>query len=136
MSSLIVQTTARALVPAIIVCAAALFLRGHHLPGGGFSAGLLVVASSALLLLAFGSERVRETLRASARALLAGGLALALLSGLVGALAGEAFLTGVWSAVPLGANLVKVGTPLVFDAGVLLVVIGFGVNLLVMIEEG
>ncbi len=136
MNSLIVQTTARALVPAILVCAAALFLRGHHLPGGGFSAGLLVVAASALLLLAFGSERVRETLRTPARALLAGGLALALLSGLIGAAAGEAFLTGVWSAVPFGADLVKVGTPLVFDAGVLLVVTGFGVNLLLMIEEG
>ena len=136
MSSLIVQTTARALVPAILVCAAALFLRGHHLPGGGFSAGLLVVAASALLLLAFGSQRVRVTLRISARALLAGGLALAVLGGLIGSVAGGAFLTGVWCAVTLGSELVKVGTPLVFDAGVLLVVIGFGVNLLLMIEEG
>jgi multisubunit Na+/H+ antiporter MnhB subunit len=135
MSSMIVQTTARALVPAILVCAAALFVRGHHLPGGGFSAGLLAVAASALLLLAFGSERVRETLRTSARALIAGGLALAVLSGLVGAAAGEAFLTGVWSAVPLGSEVVKVGTPLAFDAGVLLVVIGFGVSLLLVSEE-
>ena len=136
MNSLIVQTTARALVPAMLVCSVALFLRGHHLPGGGFSAGLLVVAAGALLLLAFGSGRVRDTLRTSARSLLAGGLALAVVSGLIGAVAGEAFLTGVWSAVPLSSDLVKVGTPLVFDAGVLLVVIGFGVNLLLMVEEG
>ena len=95
MNSLIVQTTARALVPAILVCAAALFLRGHHLPGGGFSAGLLVVAASALLLLAFGSQRVREMLHTPTRALLAGGLALAVLSGLVGPVSGEPFRAGV-----------------------------------------
>ena len=70
MSSIIVQTAARALVPAILVCAAALFIRGHHLPGGGFSAGLLAVAAGALLVLVFGAERVRATVRTSTRALL------------------------------------------------------------------
>jgi multisubunit Na+/H+ antiporter MnhB subunit len=136
MSSIIVQTAARALVPAIFVCAAALFIRGHHLPGGGFSAGLLAVAAGALLLLVFGAERVRATVRTSARALLGVGLALAVVSGFVGAAKGEAFLAGVWGELPLGAEVVKVGTPLLFDLGVLFVVVGFGTNLLLMTEEG
>jgi multisubunit Na+/H+ antiporter MnhB subunit len=135
MSSVIVQTSARALVPATLACAAVLFVRGHHLPGGGFSAGLLAVAASALLLLAFGRKRVRATMRSSARALLGVGLALAVASGFFGAASGEAFLTGVWGAVELGPETVKVGTPLLFDVGVLLVVVGFGVNLLLLSEK-
>ena len=42
MTSSILQTAARALMPLLLVFAVFLLLRGHNEPGGGFVAGLVV----------------------------------------------------------------------------------------------
>ena len=53
------------------------------------------------------------------------GLATGLLSGMLGIWFGRPFLTGEWGTVLLpGLGKVKVGTPLLFDLGVYLVVAG------------
>ncbi len=133
--TLIVQTTARALVPAMLLCSAVVFARGHHLPGGGFSGGLLAVAAFALLLVARGRHDVERTLRFSSRGFLVLGLGLAVASGLLGTFHQAPFLTGLWTSLEFGAISLKLGTPLLFDAGVYFVVLGFGTSLLRLVGD-
>jgi multicomponent Na+:H+ antiporter subunit B len=96
-----------------------LLLRGHNEPGGGFAGGLVVAAAYSLHTFAFGVAAARRALLVNPRRLTAAGLLLALGSGLVPAACGREFLTSLWLAPDLG-----IGTPLLFDLGVFLVVIG------------
>jgi multicomponent Na+:H+ antiporter subunit B len=103
-----------------------LLLRGHNQPGGGFIAGLASAASLILLSLAMGIEALHRLIRVDPVRMATAGLLLAILSGAAPMLGGEAFLTQFnWHLhdLPLLGEL-HVGTPLVFDLGVYLVVIG------------
>jgi multisubunit Na+/H+ antiporter MnhB subunit len=120
----------------LFVVSVVLFLRGHDEPGGGFIGGLVASAAVALALLAFGAERVRQAVRFHPRHLLGIGLALALSSGLFALLAGDPVMTGQWVEIPLGlAGPLKLGTPLLFDVGVFLTVIGFTLTIVLTLEE-
>ena len=101
--------------------------RGHNLPGGGFIGGL-VGASGFLFYDLSGYGRPQKGFFSlKAFTFLTTGLGTAVLSGLPGLLAGKGFLAGFWlpglTLPMLGA--VHLGTPLVFDVGVYLTVIGF-----------
>ncbi len=124
MDSLIVRTAARAILPLLLVFAAFLFVRGHNAPGGGFVGGL--VAAAAIILLAMaGGLRYAETVfaRHQARQVVAWGLALAGAAAIYPLFLGEPLMTGLWSGVVV-PGLGEIGTPLIFDAGVFLVVSG------------
>jgi len=97
-----------------------LLLRGHNRPGGGFVAALVAASSLMLMALTFGGSAARRLLRLSPPLLAGCGLACAAGAGLPGLLAGEAFLDGLWM-FPGGLPL---GTPLLFDLGVFLTVLG------------
>jgi multicomponent Na+:H+ antiporter subunit B len=126
MNSIIVRATARLMLPLLLLLAIFLLLRGHHEPGGGFAGGL--VAATAIILLAMaGGLREAETIVpiATAWRLLALGLLIATISAIVPLLLGQAFMQGLWLELELpGWGPVKVGTPLLFDVGVGIVVVG------------
>jgi multicomponent Na+:H+ antiporter subunit B len=130
MNSLILSTAARMVIALMVLFSVYLLMRGHNEPGGGFVGGL--VAASALLLhaIANGVAATRRMLRVDPRAIAMIGIAVAIAAGLVAAFLGSPFLTGVW-AFPAGIPL---GTPLLFDVGVYLVVVG-GVSTLVFALE-
>lgn len=122
--SLVLRITTRWLVPAMLVCSAWILLRGHDQPGGGFIGGLVAVAAFLLETFAGGTEHARARLRVTPESLLASGLLLAVLSAIAGPLVGAEWMTGLWwEADLLGVHL-ALGTPLLFDLGVYLVVIG------------
>ncbi|MFP4032139.1 MAG: Na+/H+ antiporter subunit B [Desulfococcaceae bacterium] len=137
MRSLILSTTARFLLPLLLMFSIFLLLRGHNEPGGGFVGGLAAASAMSLYAFAFGAEKVRETLGISPRTLTASGLLVVLLSGLAGMVfAGRPFLTSLWMAHPIPV-IGKVGTPMMFDIGVYMVV--FGITLMIVFslaEEG
>lgn len=120
MTSLILRTAARYLMPLLLLYACFLLTRGHNAPGGGFVGGLVVAAAFSLYALAFGVTAARAALLVETRTLLGTGLLVALLSGMVAVLRGQPFLTAQW--IEVGAQ--HLGTPLIFDVGVFLVVIG------------
>lgn len=125
MISLILRTTARYLLPLLVMFSFFLLLRGHNEPGGGFVAGLIAASAWALYALAFDPAEARRTLRVEPRLLIALGLLVAAVSGVIGLAAGEPFLAGKWMEIPIpGLGTVKAGTPLLFDAGVYLLVWG------------
>ena len=108
-----------------------LLWRGHNLPGGGFIGGLVAASAAVLLALAFGVNRARAVLRLPPVAMLALGLALAAGAGVIGLLQGQPFLTGNW-IFPAGLPL---GTPLLFDIGVFLTVLGAVLHMLFRLLE-
>lgn len=112
---------------ALLLMGIALLLlwRGHNLPGGGFIAALVAASSLILLSLTFGSRGVRHLLPVSPARLIGYGLACATGAGLLGLLAGEAFLDGLWM-FPGGLPL---GSPLLFDLGVFLTVLGSAMHM-------
>ncbi len=133
--SLILRTTIRYLFPLLLLFAVFVFLRGHNEPGGGFIAGLTASAAYALYSIAFNAREARRVLGIETRLLIGIGLALALLSGLPAVFNGQPFLTGLWISLPLPDPFGKVGTPLLFDVGVFLTVLGVTLTIMFALEE-
>ena len=137
MNSVILQTAARVLLPVMLVLSVLVLLRGHNEPGGGFVGGLLAASGFSLYGLAFRIEDARRILRIHPRVLIASGLLLAIGSGVPGLVLGEPFLTPLWLSLPVTGmeSPVKLGTPLIFDVGVYLVVIGVTLLMVFALEE-
>lgn len=134
MKSLVFQTTTRAVTPLLLAFSLFMLLRGHNEPGGGFIGGLLAVTAFALYALAFDARRARALLRVSPRTLTALGLLLAVGSGGLAWLVGQPFMRGLWLPAELPAEL-KLGTVLLFDIGVYLVVLGAVLLALLSLSE-
>jgi multicomponent Na+:H+ antiporter subunit B len=136
MKPLILPTAARFLLPLLLLFSVFLLLRGHHEPGGGFAGGLVAAAAFVLYGLATDAASARRVLRVRPRDLIGAGLLLALASGLVPVALGWPFLTGRWADLPLGGGAsVEIGTPLAFDAGVYLAVIGVTLTIVLALAE-
>lgn len=124
MSSSILRAAARVLMPLLLTLAVFLLLRGHNEPGGGFVAGLVVSIAYVLLMLADGLGDARRALLVPPSKLLGIGLLVALGSALVPVPLGRGFFTACWVQLGPPEWHLLVGTPLAFDVGVCLVVIG------------
>ncbi|MBN2119227.1 MAG: Na+/H+ antiporter subunit B [Anaerolineales bacterium] len=136
MTSLILRTTTRYLTPLLLIFSVFLFLRGHNQPGGGFAGGLVAAAPFALFSIAFGAAEARRVLQVEPRWLIGVGLLAALASGVIGLLGGYPFLTGTWGYLKLpGFGVLDIGTPLFFDLGVYLAVIGVTLSIIFALEE-
>ncbi|QIF01817.1 MnhB domain-containing protein [Roseimicrobium sp. ORNL1] len=112
-----------------------LLFRGHNLPGGGFIAGLMTGTSCILLGLARGWNVLRHQLPVDPLRLAISGVTLALVTGLLPVVVGQQFLTQyMWHLhhVPLIGEL-HIGTPLLFDVGVFLLVSGMTVKLITVL---
>ena len=114
--------SARALSWLLFAASLVILWRGHDQPGGGFVGGLVAALAFALLALAYGVDRAQRALRFKPLSLVGAGLGCALLSGLPGLLSGRAYLTHLWWE-PDGW-MPKLGTTMIFDLGVYLVVLG------------
>lgn len=127
MDNFILKQATRLLFPALLVLSIIVLYRGHNLPGGGFIGGLMAATAFILVGISNSMHRARELLRAEPVTVMAWGLALAAFSGVPGLVTHGVFMTGLWLpsfSLPL-LGKVHLGTPLVFDVGVFLAVIGF-----------
>ena len=132
LNTMILRETTRRLVPLILIFSVFLLLRGHEQPGGGFVGGLVASIALSLYAFVFGPQAARGILRVDPRAVGAFGLAVAIASGFVGSIQDAApFLTSQWGTL---AGL-KIGTPVIFDVGVYLVVIGVVLSFVIGIKE-
>lgn len=135
MNSLILSSAARSVAPLLLLFSVFTFLRGHNEPGGGFIGGLIAAAAMGLWVLADGTGPVRRVMRVSPRALMASGLLVAFVAGAFGPLTGRGFLAGVWIEAPTPFGAAKLGTPVLFDLGVYLVVVGSVLTLIFTLTE-
>lgn len=127
----ILPAAARLVIPVQYVFSVYLLLRGHNLPGGGFIGGL-VLASALVLRAMVGPHREPKF----DMILLSGiGLLVAAISAMMPCFGGGTFFTGLWGGeiwLPTLGKL-KLGTPLLFDIGVFLVVTGVAAKLLLVL---
>jgi multicomponent Na+:H+ antiporter subunit B len=138
MTSRILQTATRFMMPLLLLFSVFLFLRGHNHPGGGFIGGLVGAAAFALYALAYGVAAAREALRLDARTLLAAGLLIVLSVAVLPLALGLPLLAQrhfwIEPTVP-GLGQVALGTPLLFDLGVYLIVVGAALTIILTLAE-
>jgi len=136
MPSLILKTATRLLVGLILTFSVYLLMRGHNAPGGGFAAALVAGTGFALFAIAEGPAVVRGAIRIVPQKNVMIGLGLALVSGLAALVVSRPFLTGIWWIRQSGqAPALAIGTPLFFDMGVFLAVLGTILTLILALEE-
>jgi len=132
MNSLILSVATRFLTPLMLAVGVFMLLRGHNLPGGGFIGGLLGATAFCLYAVSEGTAAARAALRIDPAT-------LALAAGLWGLLAEGAFLGGVWPFLVSDGAGGKAGAPvgsvLLFDSGVFLVVVGAVASLFFHVSE-
>lgn len=136
MNSLILQTAVRYLLPLLLLFSIFVFGRGHNEPGGGFVGGLVAAAAYALYAIAYDTRAARQILPTEPRILVGTGLLIAFISGVIGVFSGYPLLTGQWRDFELpGFGKVEIGTTLLFEAGVYLVVLGVTLIIIFALAE-
>jgi len=122
--------------PIIIVLAAFLFMRGHDLPGGGFAAGITMAIGFLLQYLAGGTRWVEDRLRILPVRWIAFGILTAMMTGVGSWLFGYPFLTTFFRYIniPFIGDM-PLASALLFDLGVLLLVVGATVLILIAIAH-
>lgn len=114
-----------------------LLLRGHNLPGGGFIGGLMTGMSFILLGLIRSWGELQREMPVDPLRTAAAGVSLALFTGLIPLVFGDPFLTQYnfhFKKVFFLEEL-HIGTPLLFDIGVFLLVGGMTVKLLIVLAR-
>lgn len=136
--SIFFKFVARVMAPVLVIFSIYLLLRGHNAPGGGFIGGLVAAGSIVLMTLAYGADEVRRRLRIDFLRAMFYGLQLAALAGIVGLLMGDNFQQlYAWSPFIRGVGRLEISTPLIFDIGVYIVVVGVtSAIVMAMADEG
>jgi len=123
MPELYMRMLDRILTPVLLILTLFLLLRGHNLPGGGFIAGLMAATAFQLQILSRGEAVVRRQVGRLLHPGIGVGLLTAVSAGIVGVL-DTGFFKGLWFDIPLGPlGSLEIGTPVIFDLGVFLVVV-------------
>jgi len=136
MNSLILRWSARYILAIALPFSIWILLRGHNAPGGGFIGGLIAASGLALYALSVGTREVRSVMRLDPKIYVGLGLLCAAASGLPGLLGtGQAFLTHRWLMVAMGGDTLHLGTTILFDIGVYLVVVGALLTILLEVAE-
>ncbi len=137
MRSEILKIAALHLKPLLLVLSLIVLYRGHNEPGGGFVGGLLAGTAFVLHGMAFGAECTKKLPLVKPFLLIGLGLMFSLLSGFIVVLFGnDMFMQGLWINIPIpGITELKLGTPLLFDIGVYLVVAGMLMLVMLSIME-
>jgi multicomponent Na+:H+ antiporter subunit B len=137
MNSLILRTAIRFLMPMLLLFSLFLLVRGHNQSGGGFAGGLVAAAAFALYSLSYNAAEARRVLRFPPALLIASGLLDRTRQRADWLFAGRPFLTGLWTYVFIpGIGRMEVGTPVLFDIGVYLLVFGVTLTMVFSLEEG
>ncbi|MGH7279019.1 MAG: MnhB domain-containing protein [Candidatus Rokuibacteriota bacterium] len=131
MTTALTRAVARLLLPATLVTAAALLVRGYAETGDGFIAGVMAAIGIVMQYVAFGARAAERLLPVRlAPAALVFGLLLALAVAFAPLLGGAPLLAHVprpgGHVISLGA--LELHTAVAFDLGVCLAVLGFAVG--------
>ncbi|UTR14338.1 Na(+)/H(+) antiporter subunit B [Salipaludibacillus sp. LMS25] len=113
-----------------------LFFAGHNNPGGGFIGGLMTASALVLLFLSFDIKTIKKVLPFNYAKIIASGLLLAVLTGMVGMFLGRPFLKQFFKYYEfpiLGET--ELTTALPFDLGIYLVVVGFTLLVILTVAE-
>ena len=134
MKLLIFRTAATFLLPLLLLFSIFLLLRGHYLPGSGFVGGIIASIAFVLHSFAFGLRNTRKLLRIHPMGFMPVGLALAVFSAILPIFQGLPVMTVLWLNEPFPV-VGLIGSALLFDTGVYLVVLGVALTIIFTISE-
>ncbi|MFB0935074.1 MAG: Na+/H+ antiporter subunit B [Propionivibrio sp.] len=136
MGSLILRKATRYLFPVIMMFSIYLLLRGHNEPGGGFVGGLAAASAFILNQLAFDVPSTKRLMNVDSLTLIGTGLLTALGSSVFTMLDGQPYFSSHWATLRITSDWqLLIGTPLIFDIGVYLVVLGVTLAILLSISN-
>lgn len=93
MTSRIVKTASRTIIPFIFLFGVYMILYGHISPGGGFQGGVIIAMGAILIIVAYGEKTLhRYATHLSLLELLA--VTLFIFAGIIGILIGKSFFSG------------------------------------------
>lgn len=124
MNSIILSLAAKYVKPILLLFSIFILLRGHNAPGGGFIAGLLAGSGFIFYAMAEGINKGYQSLPLKPEQSIKLGFTLIFLSAIGGLITAEAVMKGMWIKIDLAITVIKIGTPLIFDAGIYFVVTG------------
>ena len=119
------------MVGLMLIFAIYLLLRGHNEPGGGFAGALVAGTAFAMLAITEGPRKVRRAIRLTPAVIATSGLVIALVAGVLPLVFLRPLFTGLWWSV----GHLHLGTPMLFDLGVFLAVLGGILAILLALEE-
>lgn len=134
MKSLILQTTVKILFPFLVLASVLSLFRGHSEPGGGFIGGLVAASAFILVTFAFGIEETEKRVYIKPMLLIIIGLICSFMALVLPVVFGYNFFEAMWSDFKLPV-IGRLGTPLLFDTGVYLVVTGTVCKIIFVIAD-
>jgi multicomponent Na+:H+ antiporter subunit B len=135
MRTIIFRTIAPYLSALMVLFSIFVLLRGHNDPGGGFIGGLIAASALAIFGVACGVASVRRAIVFHPMGIAGFGLFIGALAGIVSFFKGQPFMTSQWWYVHLFGVEIPLSTPLIFDIGVYLVVVGAIGSIALALEE-
>jgi multicomponent Na+:H+ antiporter subunit B len=100
------------------------------MPGGGFIGGLLAALAVIVTSLAYSPQYVYNKMKLKPEFYIAVGLSLVLLSSAPSIFNSMSLMKGYWLSISMPViSELKIGTPLIFDAGVFFIVVGVTLSL-------
>ena len=135
MRTIIFRTIAPYLSALMVLFSIFVLLRGHNEPGGGFIGGLIAASAFAIFGIACGVASVRRAIYFHPMAVAGFGLFMAALAGVLSIFKGQTFMTSQWLIFDFFGVESALSTPMVFDIGVYLVVVGAIGSIALALEE-
>ena len=135
MSSVILRTAVRFILPLTFLYAAYAALKGHNGPGGGFIAGLIASVGLCTYRMSYGDRALHRLLPIHPRWLVFVGLSLAAGVAALPLLFGQPLLRSASTTLHLGGADIHLVSATAFDLGVLLVVVGVAVGMISRLGE-
>jgi len=135
MRTIIFRTIAPYLSALMVLFSIFVLLRGHNEPGGGFIGGLIAASALAIFGIACGVASVRRAIVFHPMGIAGFGLFIGALAGVLSFFKAQAFMTSQWWYVTLFGVEVPLSSPLIFDIGVYLVVVGSIGSIALALEE-
>jgi multicomponent Na+:H+ antiporter subunit B len=135
MRTIIFRTIAPYLSALMVLFSIFVLLRGHNEPGGGFIGGLIAASALAIFGIACGVASVRRAIVFHPMGVSGFGLFLAALAGIPSIFKAQAFMTSQWLELHVFGVEIVLSTPLFFDIGVYLVVVGAIGSIALALEE-
>ncbi|MCY1627198.1 Na+/H+ antiporter Mnh2 subunit B [Staphylococcus pettenkoferi] len=136
-NDVVLRTVTKIVVFILLTFGFYLFLAGHDSPGGGFIGGLIFSSAFLLMFLAFDVKQVLVSLPVDFRIFMIIGSLLSIATAIGPIFFGKPFLyqTSIAAHVPLLGEL-HLTTVTLFEAGVLLTVVGVVVTVMLSMSGG